>query len=190
MTSRPLLLASLVGMTTLITACSGGFGSSTGAKKKLSNADYWQRNSASSALYMQGPKAQQMLHQDIAMCTAELKELDRLGEIRKAIPANYNSGNDMSDRTAAQQNLDTWDTPSRDGYLYNEHLEYHDFETCMYAKGWGRAEYLPYDEADKARKAYLERKYGKKRSSGAGRENVTSLTPVRQNPEPYKDLNE
>lgn len=182
MSSRTLIFASIIGTTALIAACS--------PYSKLDNADYWQRSSSSSALYMQGTKAQQMLHQNIAMCTAELKELDRLGEIRKAIPANYNSGNEINDRTAAQQDLDSWDTPERDGYLYNEHLEYHDFETCMHAKGWSRAEYLPYDEAAQARKAYLERKYGKKRAGISGREEVTTLNPQLQNPAPYKDLND
>ena len=61
------------------------------APPKIEDAKYWQRNSASSSLYLQGPKAQQMLHQNIATCVNEIKELERLGEIRRAIPANYNS---------------------------------------------------------------------------------------------------
>ncbi len=154
----------------------------------MEKAEYWQRQSASSAIYMQGPKAQQMLHQDIANCTVEIRELQNLGEIRRAIPANYNSGNTLGERTASQQKLDHWDTPHRDGYLYNEHLDYHDFETCMYAKGWERAEYLPYTDADKAREDYLKRsKNGRKYGN---RENVTSLNPRVQNPPPYKNLND
>ena len=143
---------------------------------KIEEAKYWQRSSASSALYLQGPKAQQKLHMDIATCVNEISELEKLGEIRRAIPANYNSGNEIETRTASQQELDQWDTPQRDGFLYNEHLDYHDFETCMNAKGWERLEHLPYQEADLARKDYLER-YGKKKNKKnyGGRENVTTL---------------
>lgn len=168
-----------------LSACGGYSGI---GKPNMEKAEYWQRQSASSAIYMQGPKAQQMLHQDITNCTVEIRELENLGEIRRAIPANYNSGNTLGERTAAQQELDHWDTPGRDGYLYNEHLDYHDFETCMYAKGWERAEYLPYTDADKAREDYLKRsKNGRKHGN---RENVTTLNPRVQNPPPFKNLNE
>lgn len=157
---------------------------------KIEDAKYWQRSSASSALYMQGPKAQQMLHMDIATCVNEISELERLGEIRRSIPANYNSGNEIETRTASQQELDQYDTPERDGFLYAEHIEYHDFETCMGAKGWERLEHLPYDEADLARKEYLD-KYGKKKKPKYGnRENVTTLETKAQNPPPFKDLNQ
>lgn len=150
-----------------LSACSG--------TPKIEEAKYWQRNSASSALYLQGPKAQQMLHQNIATCVNEIKELERLGEIRRAVPANYNSGNEIETRSASQKDLDHYDTPARDGFLYNEHLDYHDFETCMGAKGWERVEHLPYSEADIARKDYLSRYGKKKKTSLGGRENVTTL---------------
>ena len=158
----------------------------------MEKAEYWQRQNASSAIYMQGPKAQQLLHQDIANCTVEIRELENLGEIRRAVPANYKSGNNLDgDRTAAQRTLDGWDTPQRDGYLLNEHMEYHDFETCMHAKGWERTEYLPYTDADKARTDYKKRHGGLFGSRSVGdRENVTTLHTNSQNPAPYKDLNE
>lgn len=184
MTNKTIILAlscvSFVGLT----ACQ--------TTPKIEEAKYWQRNSASSSLYMQGPKAQQLLHQDISRCVSEIKELEKLGEIRRAVPANYNSGNELETRTASQQELDQWDTPARDGLLYNEHLEYHDFETCMGAKGWERLEHLPYDEADMARKDYLDR-YGKKKKrkpNYGARENVTTLETQAQTPPPFKDLNQ
>lgn len=162
-----------------------------GTAPKIEEAKYWQRNSASSALYMQGPKAQQMLHKNIATCVNEINELEKLGEIRRAVPANYNSGNEIEQRTISQKELDQWDTPQRDGFLYGEHLDYHDFETCMYAKGWERLEHLPYSEAAIARQDYLER-YGsqKKKKIFDARENVTTLETKAQNPPPYKNVNE
>ena len=132
----------------------------------MKDAKYWQRKNATSALYLRGPKAQQILHMNISECVSKLKELEKLGEIRKALPAEYADGGDLS----------RWDTPKRDGYLYAEHADYHDFETCMDSKGWERVEYLPYDEAAKARYDYQKR-YGKKRYGGmkSGRQVVTSV---------------
>ena len=54
----------------------------------LERADYWQRGDVSSALYMQGPKAQQQLHIDIATCTNEINEIRRLEQVRAAVPAD------------------------------------------------------------------------------------------------------
>ena len=183
---KSVLISSCFASITL-TACGGftGFG-----KPSLEKAEYWQRQSASSAIYLQGPKAQQMLHQDIANCTVEIRELQNLGEIRRAMPANYNSGNTLGERTASQQHLDQWDTPERDGYLLNEHLDYHDFETCMYAKGWERSEYLPYTDADKARKDYLKRLENRRGNNGRLEEEVVTQHPSIQNPPPYKNLND
>ena len=175
----------LTSLSTLgLAACHGS------VESRMNEAKYWQRQSSSSALYLQGPKAQQMLHQNIAECVGEIAELERLGEIRRAIPANYNSGNTIENRTASQRQLDDWDSPERDGYLYNEHLDYHDFETCMNAKGWERAEFLPYTEADMARQEYLNRHGKVKKRTYRDRENVTSLHTASQNPAPYKDLND
>ena len=157
---------------------------------KLENAKYWQRNSASSSLYLRGPKAQQMLHQDISHCTSDIKELQRLGEIRRAIPATYNTGNEQENRTASQEELDTWDTPERDGYLYGEHLEYHDFETCMTSKGWERAEYLPYDEAARARQKYKDQYSKRKKGIGSDREYVTSVNEPALEPGDYPNTND
>lgn len=184
---KSVLLVSSFSLLTL-SACAAPGGPAT--KVELEDAQYWQRKNSSSALYLQGPKAQQFLHRDIATCTNEIRELENLGEIRRAIPANYSNGNTTEPRTAAQTKLDEWDSPERDGYLRNEHLDYVDFETCMTTKGWERLEYLPHTAAEKARQDYL-RQYGqKKRSQNGNRENVTTLDPASQNPPPFKNLNE
>lgn len=126
----------------------------------LRDAQYWQRESASSALYMQGPKAQQMLHQDIARCTGEIQELYRLGAIRDAVPGDPYYGTvpdpdrNVGERTKASFEMAQWETPERDGYLYAEHLDYHDFEGCMHTKGWERVEHVPYEVADRSRSTY------------------------------------
>lgn len=145
----------------------------------LDSADYWQRAETSSALYMQGPKAQQQLHIDIATCTNEINEIRRLEKIRTSIPAEQ----------ATDGTLRDWDTPARDGYLYAEHHNYHDFETCMQAKGWQRSAYLPYTDLEKANYEYVR---GNKRKEAAirDRENVTSVHIRAQDPPPYKNLNE
>lgn len=160
-----LLLASCVSVT-LLAAC----GTPPRHIPDIEDAKFWQRKSASSAIYLQGPKAQQALHQDISRCVVEIRELQNLGEIRRAIPGNYNSAN------TSEQELNRYNTPARDGYLYAEHLDYHDFETCMYANGWERVDYLPANEADKARQDYLNRVKGSgKRKAKVGRENVTTI---------------
>lgn len=184
--SHQLTLLALCGSTLALSAC----GTPYKKPMDLEEAQYWQRKNSSSALYLQGPKAQQMLHQNIASCTSEIKELQNLGEIRRALPPNYNSGNTIEEnRTASQKKLDEWDTPARDGYLYAEHGEFYDFETCMISKGWERVDFLPHSAIDKANQEYLNRHGRKSRGKGGLRENVTTLDPVSQNPAPYKDLN-
>ena len=188
-TKKSALVISILSVTAL-SACNSG--PRYNVHPELENADYWQRSSASSALYQRGPKAQQMLHNDIADCTVEIKELQNVGAIRRAVPPNYYKGNSMDNRTESQKDLDEWDSPERDGYLYAEHLEYSDFETCMIHKGWERLEYLPYDDAEKARINYIKNtgQEKKKRKKYGKRENVTTLHTHYQKPDPYKDLNE
>lgn len=126
---------------------------------KLEDAQYWQRKNATSALYLRGPKAQQTLHMDIATCVNEISELERIGALREAIPADVRNGK-VPDPASAEGKLAKWNTPKRDGALYSEHLPYTDFETCMDAKGWERVESLPYVQADTARADYLKTVYG------------------------------
>jgi len=119
----------------------------------VNKGQYWQRASVSDAAYMQGPKAQQMLNNDIATCVSELRELERLGQLRDAIPANPHDGRVLSSDEMA---LDAFETPERTKYLLSEHGNYHDFETCMIAKGWERVKYVPYSVAHESRKNYLK----------------------------------
>ena len=164
----------------VLTACS--------SEPKMEDAQYWQRSSATSALYLEGPKAQQGLHQDIATCTNEINELLRLGAIRRAIPAETVNGQ-VPDPETPEGRMAGWDSPERDGFLRAEHSDYHDFETCMMAKGWERVEYLPYTTADRARQEYLDNMNKSKKRGLKDRENVTSVHVRAQDPAPYKDLN-
>lgn len=179
MTSKHLILLSAC--TLALSACA--------SEPKMEDAQYWQRSSATSALYLEGPKAQQGLHQDIATCTNEINELVRIGAVRRAIPAETVNGQVVDPNTPAGR-MAGWDTPQRDGYLYAEHSDYHDFETCMSAKGWERVEYLPYTTADRARQEYLENMNKDKKRGPKTREYVTSVHTTAQNPPPYKNLNE
>lgn len=121
-------------------------------KDEIENSgQYWQRVSASSAIYTRGPKAQQILNRDIARCVVELRELERLGAIKDAIP-EYAEGIVLAD---AEAELAGWDTPERDDELYAEHSDYSDFEGCMLEKGWERIKYVPFEEAAQARDNYL-----------------------------------
>lgn len=131
---------------------------------KLENAQYWQRKNATSALYLRGPKAQQTLHKDIADCVTEIDELERLGPLREAIPADTQNGQ-VPNPNSADGKLRRWDTPKRDGHLYSEHFNYVDFEGCMDYKGWERLEAMPYDRAKIARDDYMENVYDYKAHS-------------------------
>lgn len=115
------------------------------------SGQYWQRVSTASALYMQGPKAQQILNRDIARCVVELRELERLGAVKNAIP-EYAEGIVLSTDEAK---LYGWDTPQRDDELLAEQPDYVDFEGCMLSKGWERIMYVPYDVAKQAENNYL-----------------------------------
>lgn len=121
----------------------------------MKDAAYWQRTSTSEAVFQRGPKAQQMLNRDIARCVTELRELERLGFLRTNIPGN-NGATGAPDPGTPNGALAQWETPERDGYLYAEHSDYHDFETCMMAKGWERVEHLPYDIAKESRQDYID----------------------------------
>jgi hypothetical protein len=141
---------------------------STAKQLELAHGQYWQRAETSSAIYQRGPKAQQMLHRDIAKCTYEVRELKRLGALRDATPADPNSLGRVPDPSTPEGRLADWDTPERDGYLYAEHADFHDFETCMLAGGWERVEYLPYDVATEARETYIDTMNGEQRRTLSG----------------------
>lgn len=130
----------------LLTACGTPVG-----KKDMNKAQYWQRSSILDAAYQQGPKAQEMLNRDIANCVSTLKELERIGTIRNAIPAD--SMGRVLDRDEEQYMA--FDTPDRFGGLNLETGNYHDFEGCMLSNGWERTMYVPYSVASRSRETYL-----------------------------------
>ena len=149
------------------------------------SGQYWQRASVSDAAYQQGPKAQQMLNKDIASCVTELKELENLGQIRQAIPADPHTGKVYSDDEMA---LMRQDTPTREKFLFAEHGNYHDFESCMLAKGWERVMHVPYHVAHESRKAYLKNHVDYKYQTRY--EGNPPSVPTTQEDGPYANLND
>jgi len=142
----------------VLTACGGQPVNMSDLETK---SHFWQRVDASSALYLQGPKAQQILNRDLSRCVTELRELEHLGAIRVATPGDMKNGK-VPDPTTPEGELAQWETPARDGMLRAEHLDYHDFRTCMMSKGWERVENVPYEVADRAREVYTETVLGQR----------------------------
>ncbi len=130
----------------------------TDMKKELDeNARYWQRRDTTDAIYQQGPKAQQMLFQDIAFCTASINELQRMGAIREAVPPEtFDSNGNPINPDSPDGRLANWDSPKREGYMRTEYYDYTDFEGCMDNKGWERTKYNNYKTVDRARDTYLD----------------------------------
>lgn len=118
------------------------------------NGQYWQRSDATSAVWQTGPKAQQLLNRDIAACVTTLGELERLGQIKSAFPAEKKDTVTTAD--AAQKELMGNDTPERDGNLLMEPTQYNDFEACMRTKGWERVLYVPHDVAQRGAEGYMD----------------------------------
>lgn len=146
------LLPVFVLLAVVLTSCAG-----VSREEKLRHeSDFWQRIDTTSSLYLRGPKAQQRLHEDIARCTWEVREMSRLAFMREHIPAENKNGMIPMNPNSAEAITAKWDTPERKGDLLFEHSDYHDFETCMAFNGWERVEYLPYDMAGNARREYLD----------------------------------
>jgi len=121
------------------------------------NARYWQRKDTTDAIYQQGPKAQQMLFQDIANCTSSINELQRLGAIKSAVPAEtFDTQGNVIDPNSAKGRLADWDSPTREGYMRTEHYDFTDFEGCMTFKGWERTKYNNYKSIEKSRDTFLD----------------------------------
>ena len=177
--SRMILSLSSLVLLGLSTACSH-------EPPPLEDGQYWQRINASESIYLQGPKAQQMLNRDIAQCVVELRELERLGQIKDAIPTDYEGrvlGRD-------ERELLDWDQPERDKYLFMEHNDYHDFESCMLAKGWERVMYVPYRTAIEGQRAYYQNNIHTRENFEDVVEQKTKPTPKRSNTNgPYSGLN-
>lgn len=167
----------------VLSACGGPRG---GPKKDLKGAQYWQRSSVSESIYQRGPKAQQMLNRDISRCVTELRELERLGAIKDAVPTSLSKPEDKPDN----KQLDSWSAPERDNNLFVEHSEYHDFETCMIAKGWERVEHLPYDISKQARRDYIRSQADYKYQSRIGAKHKQQSRPTPGYNGDFADVNE
>ena len=115
---------------------------------------YWQRVEDNSALYMTGPKAQQTLDDDIAMCVHEVDELVELDALRETMPPDTHS--EYSGALAASGDLAYYDTPTRYGNKKVAHSDFHDYESCMRFKGWERVRYVRYQTLAKSNKTYTE----------------------------------
>ena len=111
------------------------------------NSDYWQRADSVSAQYLTGPKAQHELHKDIAACVAEVRELVRLGSIRKAEPPK-----DLAMEPGLRAG---WNSPTRDGPLYTEYTDFQAFDGCMKHKGWERVDFVRPITAKRASRNYV-----------------------------------
>jgi len=120
-------------------------------KPKVDNAQYWQRSKTSETVYINGPKAQQLLNRDIARCVTELRELERLGQIKDAIPTDIHGKVVRPD----EEQLKKIDSPERDGYLFAEHKNYQTFEGCMEYSGWERTQTVSYEVAKRAEKNFF-----------------------------------
>ncbi len=166
-------------------------GCSTMPRSNLSRAQYWQRSDASSAVYLEGPKAQQMLQRDIAHCVTDVRELERLGVMRGGrVPADRYAGGEVVNPVSPEGALELYQTPKRNGSLHAEYYDYEDFETCMAAKGWERTQYLPYDQAERSRKDYVETIIGQQYGSRTG-ENKPKKTAAEQPKDPsFTSLNQ
>ena len=154
MKKSPLYMTLTVALT-MMTACSTS-SEPVPPQHIFKDPHFWQRTETSSMIYQRGPKAQQMLNRDISRCVTEIRELDRLGALRTATPGDTKANGMVPDPKTPEGAMDQWETPERDGYLRSEYLEYHDFETCMMAKGWERIEHVPYDVAEQGRSDYIE----------------------------------
>lgn len=148
-------LALMVCAVLALSACAGSSSGGGANVAKISaeekavraNSDYWQRADSVSAQYMTGPKAQHQLNMDIAACVAEVKELVRLGSIRKAEPPK-----DLAMEPGLRAG---WISPTRDGPLYTEYTDFQDFDGCMKSKGWERVDFVKPITAQRASRNYV-----------------------------------
>jgi hypothetical protein len=130
----------------------------TSMNKELEeNARYWQRKDTTDAIYQRGPKAQQMLFQDIASCTSAINELRTLGAIREAVPAEtFDANGNVVEPNSPKGRMGKWETPDRIGYMRTEYYDFTDFEGCMDFKGWERVKYNNYKSVERARDTYMD----------------------------------
>ncbi|MCB1532637.1 MAG: hypothetical protein KDJ35_07195 [Alphaproteobacteria bacterium] len=175
--TRPLILSSFAAAL-LLGACSS-------VPRDLDEGQYWARANVAESIWLQGPKAQQVLNRDIARCVSELKELERLGAVKNPIPADINGRVLDPD----QYQLESWDTPERDENLYAEHSDYHDFEGCMLSKGWERVKFVGFKQSEESRKNYLKSHVDYEYNSRVGAKR-DPWNPSSSEHGPYSELND
>jgi hypothetical protein len=105
---------------------------------------YWQKTDPTTAIYLTGPKAQQMLEQDISHCVYEIIELDKLQTVRENGGTAPTFANDFSQKAQAEalSKLPSYDVPEYIRDLRVDHKDYHDFDGCMRHFGWERVKYV------------------------------------------------
>lgn len=109
---------------------------------------YWQRVEDNSALWMTGPKAQQVLDEHIASCVRQVDEMVELGALRETMPPDTHS--EYHRALKASGDLDYYDTPTRYGEMRVAHHDFHDFDSCMRYMGWERVNFVRYQVAKQA----------------------------------------
>jgi nitrous oxide reductase accessory protein NosL len=181
---RPLPFLTLSLAALMLTACVGIPYDSAKARRDLyQKGEFWQRADASSTIWMQGPKAQQVLNRDLARCVTELNELVQLGQIKSIWPAE---ARDVARaKNQAHANLMRWETPGRDGAMLAEDGQYLDFESCMKTKGWERVLHVPYTTADRAADNYMNTHVRLKKFA----DYTWAPPPTTQAKGPYQNLN-
>lgn len=130
----------------ILAGCGGGQG----------QMQYWQKLESGDALYLTGPKAQQVLEQDIAECVHEIIELAKLAGVRENLP-NFRDpvrNTDQMDEEHNMKDLPGWDQPEYLNDLRVDHSDYHDFDGCMNSKGWYRVKYVHPDTERKTTETY------------------------------------
>ncbi len=121
-------IAILCALTVAITSCTSVY----------PDEQYWQRTNTSQLAFMRGPKANQILQQNIRNCVNELEELERLNEIENPIQKSYNDRIIPTDPMALEGDNNT--------ALLAGQYSYKNFDGCMYAKGWERTQFVPYND--------------------------------------------
>jgi hypothetical protein len=117
---------------------------------------YWQKRDPSSALYLTGVKAQQMLEQDISECVHVIIELTRLADVRGKVPQLFMplGSYDQLQATQEMSGLPRWDVPEYVRDLRVDHTDFQDFDGCMNFKGWQRVKYIAPEAERRANEVY------------------------------------
>lgn len=142
-------------LTTVLATCGFAFGLTLGlgactsipssyVREDQTAPRYWQRVTASTSLYLYGPKAQQMLEKDYSACEDELLELGRLGGIQYF--DGDNAAPTVRPPVKAYHGKRMYHAGSEEEYneaevlrhdrIRADYLPYHDMTGCMASKGW------------------------------------------------------